>query len=765
MRKFNGSESCCECGTCDQYKQQCGSDFVYNTSSIAIYNMTNQWYYDTYTWKNWYTAADENTWVSNEYLGYTRIPETGYNDDYWEDYNVPAGAPTKKEWTENDIIGAYYDEGYVRVLNGGFEDGGVFYYDETEELYYRIFQDSADHIDTFVTMQSSATWDLSGLWWWEISKNARRSAIKATSDNHLVRTTASGPIDVKTRLTEYGLTGSQSPSIHAKISDGAWDVATPAATMDDWDTQTAALDFDFDLSQAVEYINSVVSGYGTGTSSGDNLTIYFGLNDPTLVASNRSEAYSASELWFDSGAQQHVYAGDGTIPQEWWPVNDTPSLGNPYNHINGDNLDVPVDGLSMTIPKSIGLNDTMLISTQSTSMFCNDTATPVTRNLRIELLDTSLADTDPNYVFKTIDFDVKTVTKEGTSYSIGYATMDSKTFMLYEDNLGDAYFDPGYIRLRYSDGLIGLQLTEDGSSGSEGGQYVYKPSPSYFSMSCRPQYSPYDPTFNSVHGWHEYSVGWAEWIETGVSYPSNIKVRISHPNGDKVDTFCGWGTTKINTNDCQDMGCQRLSGNRTLVTRVVIDSLQYGSNTPYDGVFYDTVSTANLEMTEQNAKSNNTSPCYLTDPGTTILKSTWCSCTQELGGTAPPSVIPPTQSPFWSFQTVLVSGTETNATVRVFVCPTNHYTIPSPWAVCEGDIFYITDPSWGSQNGGVPIYVYEKSGVDLTSPVSFTVSDIVNDSWGKYKYWDDAQSMDVCDTSYNDYIWKLDFTLTTKSGN
>jgi len=155
VRKFNGNSSCCECGSCDQYQQQCGSDFVYNTSSIAIFNMTNQWYYDTYTYKNWYTAADENTWVRNDYLGYTRIPASGYNTDYWDDYNVPAGAPTKKEWTESDIVGSYEDEGYVRVLNGGFEDGGAFHYDEVEELYYRIFQDSADHIDTHVTMVSS----------------------------------------------------------------------------------------------------------------------------------------------------------------------------------------------------------------------------------------------------------------------------------------------------------------------------------------------------------------------------------------------------------------------------------------------------------------------------------------------------------------------------------------------------------------------------------------------------------------------------------
>ena len=763
MRKFNGNSSCCECGHCDQYKQQCGSDFVYNTSSIAIYNMTNRWYYDTYTWKNWYTAPDENTWVSNDYLGYTRIPASGYNDNYWDDYNVPAGAPTKKEWTETDIIGAYYDEGYVRVLNGGFEDGGAFHYDEATELYYRIFQDSADHIDTFVTMQSSATWDLSSLWWWEIDKNARRSAIKVTgpasptSDNHTVKTTASGPIEVKTRLTEYGLTGIQSPTIYATMSDGVWDVATPAATMDDWDTQTTALDFDFELSQATQYITNAVSGYGTGTSPGDNLTFYFGLNDPTGVASNRSEAYSTSELWFDSGADLYTNAGDGSLPQEWWPVNDTPGFGNPYNHINGDNLDVPTDELSMTIPKAIGINGTMLISTQFTSMFCNDTATPIVRNAKIELLDTSLADTDPNYVFKTIDLDVKTVLKDGVSHNIGYATMDGKTFMLYEKLLGDASFDPDFIRLRYSDGLIGLQMTE----GTK--WYFYVTTPGYYSISSRPQYSSYDPTFNSVSGWHEYSVGWAEWIETGVTYPSSIKIRVSHPNGDKVDTFCGWATTKINTNNCQDMGCPVLSDNRTLVTRVAIDSLLYGVNSAYNGVTYSTVSTANLDMTEQHATSDNTSPCYLDDPGGSALRSTWCSCTQHLDGAVPVAAYPPTESPFWSFQTVLVSGTETNATVRVFVCPTEHYQNLNTHNTCDGDIIYVYDGAWGGATR--PIYVYEKSEVDLTSPVSFTVSDIMYDSWGKYKYWDDAQSMDVCDTSYNEYIWKLEFTITTKSGN
>jgi hypothetical protein len=730
---------------------------VYNTSSIAIYNMTNQWYYDTYTWKNWYTEADENTWVSNEYLGYTRIPESGYNTDYWDDYNVPAGAPTKKEWTENDIIGAYQDVGYVRVLNGGFEDGGAFYYDEEAELYYRIFQDSADHIDTAVTMVSSATWDLSGMWWWKLDKNARRSAIKATFDNHTVKTTASSPIEVKTRLTEYGLTGIQSPTIHATMSDGVWDVATPAATMDDWDTQTTALDFDFELSQATQYITNAVSGYGTGTSPGDNLTFYFGLNDPTGVASNRSEAYSTSELWFDSGADIYTNAGDGYLPQEWWPVNDTPGFGNPYNHINGDNLDVPADELSMTIPKAIGLNGTMLISTQFTSMFCNDTATPIVRNAKIELLDTSLADTDPNYVFKTIDLDVKTVLKDGVSHNIGYATMDGKTFMLYENNFGDAYFDPDFIRLRYSDGLIGLQMTEGTQS------YLYVTTPGYSSISSRPQYSSYDPTFNSVSGWHEYSVGWAEWIETGVTYPSSIKIRVSHPNGDKVDTFCGWATTKINTNNCQDMGCPVLSDNRTLVTRAVIDSLQFGRDT-IGGPTYSTVSTANLDMTEQHATSDNTSPCYLDDPGGLALRSTWCSCTQHLDGAVPVAAYPPSESPFWTFQTVLVSGTETNATVRVFAQPDHPTPNANEFVVCEGDTIYIFGTRF-ADNIAYPIYVYEKSGVDLTSPVSFTVSDIAYDRYGKYTYFDEAQGQDVCNTSYNDYIWKMNFTITTKSGN
>lgn len=768
MRKFNGSASCCECGTCDQYRQQCGSDFVYNTSSIAIYNMTNQWYYDTYTWKNWYTAPDENTWVSNDYLGYTRIPASGYNDNYWDDYNVPAGAPTKKEWTETDIIGSFYDEGYVRVLNGGFEDGGAFHYDEATELYYRIFQDSADHIDTFVTMQSSATWDLSSLWWWEIDKDARRSAIKNTSDNQSISTVASGPTNVGERLSEYGVNDFVSPNIYAKMSDGVWDVATPAATMDDWDTQTTGLGFNFDLSQATKYITSTVSGYGTGASSGDTLTFYFRLNDPTLVASNRAEAYSTSELWFDSGAEHYTWGGIGGLAQEWWPVNDTPGLGNPYNHINGDNLDVPVDMLSMTIPKAIDLNNTMLISTQDTSMFCNDTSTPVTRDLRIELLDTSLADTDPNYVFKTIDLGVKTVLKDSISHNIGYATMGDKTFMLYENNVGDAYFDPGFIRLRYSDGLIGLQLTDGPTSGSS--QYQYDPTPDWVSLSSKPQYSSYDSTFNSVSGWHEYSVGWAEWIETGVTYPSSIKIRVSHPNGDKVDTFCGWSTTKINTNNCQDMGCPVLSDNRTLVTRVVIDSLQHGSAGLDQIVRYTDVSTNNLDMTEQNAKSDNSSPCFIAEQPGNLVHSAWCSCTQQLRGTVPGNVDPLLESPFWSFQTVLVSGTETNATVRVFAAPTEHYSNNQSYNTCEGDVLWVYDGGWGGDSFGepsplIPIYVYEKSGVDLTSPVSFTVSDITHDSWGKWEHWDDAQSMSVCDTSYNEYIWKLEFTITTKSGN
>lgn len=205
-----------------------------------------------------------------------------------------------------------------------------------------------------------------------------------------------------------------------------------------------------------------------------------------------------------------------------------------------------------------------------------------------------------------------------------------------------------------------------------------------------------------------------------------------------------------------------LGNRRTLITRTVIDSLQYGINGT-DGASYSTVTTSNLNMTEQYATSDNTEACSITPHADASVRSTWCSCTQKFDGTPPSTLYPPSASPFWWFQTVLVSGTETNATVRVFAHPRQHAVNNSSDA-CVGDTIYTNGSNWGQQNGTSVMYVYEKSGVDLTSPISFTTADITHDRYGKYRYYETGAPSYVCDGPNNEYIWKLDFTVTVKQG-
>ena len=612
MRKFVGSNACCSCD-CFYFGRNMFTEFR-QADTTMIFTETSSWYYDTYTYKNWYTAADPNTWVSNEYLGYTRIPASGDNTDYDSNYNTVDGYETH---VTNDGVGAYEDTGNeVRHLNGGFEDNGAFHYDSDADLYYRIYQDSADHVYYTLTVRSAVRVNVSDIWWWKFDQSADEPRPRTAVERHVWQT-----LLAPRTVEDYGFTGrnyvvpnpptngSAPYSVMNSIIDSASALPTNKAQ---WDTMNAAttVDGNCSITTQPQDANTWWEPGGTGTT---NNTVTF-LFDKSTSGNTVSSLFG--DIHFELSWLDEQY-NDPDITD----IDDVTPLYS-QNRVLKDIFNLPANLKDITLDGAYPLGTVVELAptNNDTLAYADSTTSPQLRNdLVIEILDAS-----DDTVFKTVTIGTHDGTVENgwgryvdVDGETAYQEYSRATITSTED-LGSS------IYIRVSNGVIGVSFEDPD---------VHSAQTTFFPKS-------YDlPYVDHTSG------RWAEWVDTVSTFPAAFKLRYK-PETTGMIGLHHIEANGVNKPNCPEIGCQATAYKTSLFGKVSsISGKWLNATNSYSANNSQTYNTRNAEI----FTAINYDPCILS---------------QITNSDGTPYPLYPAGPPQTRFE-VTASGSPNNATLSV----------------------------------------------------------------------------------------------------
>lgn len=494
-----------------------------NSKERLMFIETNYWYYDSYVWDNRYSAPDPNAWISNSYIGYERDPATGYYDNYDNDYNDPVAAPTHKLTTfDNQGVGGYHDEGdEVRHLNGGFRDGGAFNYDPVEDNYYRIFDDSADHVYYTLDVFTAIEVDTSKIWWWKYDFTNNEPRVTDGSLTVVAERQIDPSLDMNaTDFTGFGnknyqVVGSSSTD-RATIMNGIADTALPfPTTKAELDALIAATTSYGDLTtgKSTSSVDAVPYWPPAGSGSDiDTVTLIVTPSgtDPTLLYEEMNHVF-----WYES--------------DPWGPTDiDLEDLRSVNDRILADVINLSADELEASTGNTYKLNAIVEVQPRNiTALLYTDTIESRSCDLSVDIIDAS-----DDSVFKTIDLTFGTT---NPNYGLT-ATIDGVSWEMDGRLVAvtAAYYTGESLFVRVSDGIVSLNV---------GGTGIHRPR-----IYSGTPYS--DDELDSL-----CENGWADWhFSSATTFPASFKLRYraTEPWASGEYEFADG----INESDCATHGCE-----------------------------------------------------------------------------------------------------------------------------------------------------------------------------------------------------------------